>query len=238
MSTPVIILVRPQMGENIGAVARAMANFGLSELRLVAPRDGWPNERARDMATHGLGIVDAASVYSDVASALADLHWVAASSARGRDMAKPVLVPDAMAKEFASQEGASHKVGLMFGPERSGLENEDLALADALVTIPTAAENSSLNIAQAMVVLGYSCFLQQKSAGNVQNDAHTPAQKEEMHQFFRVLEEKLDATGHWRVLEKKERMWLNLRALFTRAQPSATELQSLLGMVRSLGKAK
>ena len=235
MTTPIVILVRPQMGENIGAAARAMANFGLLELRLVAPRDGWPNKKALDMATHGAHLIKGAKLFDDLPSALADLSWVAASSARPRDMPKPMLNPESMAEHFQTKQAEGQKVGLMFGPEASGLTNEDLMLADVVVTIPTAPAASSLNIAQAVVVLAHACFaLAQKNQIWDAMPGHIPATKEALQLFFTHLEARLDEAEHWRTDEKKERMWLNMRNLFTRAAPDAQELQSLFGVIRSL----
>ncbi|MDE3016974.1 MAG: RNA methyltransferase [Pseudomonadota bacterium] len=173
-AVPAVILVRPQMGENIGAAARAMSNFGLSELRLVAPRDGWPNRRALEMAAGGGGIIEAAKSFPDFASATADIQRAYATTARPRDMNKRVLTPEAATGEivqyllphllpppnpFPQGEGEI-KIALVFGPERTGLENEEINWCDTLVTIPTAPENSSLNLAQSVVVMGYEWFRQ------------------------------------------------------------------------------
>ena len=159
-NSPAIILVNPQMGENIGAVARAMMNFGLRELRLVAPRDGWPNPAAEAMAAHGVEIVQNAKIYATTRDAIADLHYVYASTARDRRVRKPQLTPRESVADMAVRADEGQKIGLLFGPERTGLENEDLALAQALVTVPTDPDHASLNIAQCAVVMAYEWFCQ------------------------------------------------------------------------------
>ncbi len=236
---PAIILVRPQMGENIGATARAMANFGLTDLRIVAPRDGWPNQKAIDMASHAAHLVESAQLFADVPSALAGLHYVAACSARPRDMEKPSHTPAECARELRNRAGqgtGAQAVGLMFGSERTGLENEELILADAVVTIPTAAGAASLNLAQAVVVLGYAWFAEAALA-SVQPFKEV-AEKQEFDSFLNALEARLDEVNFWRVPEKKERMWLTLRQMFLRMAPDRQDLQTLHGVLRSLSGLK
>ena len=148
MRAPVIILVNPQMGENIGAVARAMGNFGLSELRLVAPRDGWPNPRANNVAAGAEHVLAAAKVYPDFASALEGVHLAYATTARPRDMEKKMVEPEMAAKEMATYAHADQLCAMVFGPERTGMENEDICLCDVIVSIPTSPDYRSLNIAQ------------------------------------------------------------------------------------------
>jgi tRNA/rRNA methyltransferase len=239
MGAPVIILVNPQLGENIGAVARAMANFGFSELRLVVPRDGWPNEKARNMASGAEAIIDTAKVFPDFNAAMADIHIAYATTARPRDMEKRTLTPESAMKEI----GKNKKTAFVFGPERTGLENEHIALCDALITIPTAPEKSSLNLAQSMVVLGYEWW---KSSSRAQprdlKDPSTPlrstqddiATKEHWNGLFDQLDQYLGETDYYRVDHKKEIMWQNMRSMFLRGQWSEQEIRTFRGMLRIL----
>ncbi len=160
-----IILVRPQMGENIGAAARAMANFGLSQMGIVAPRDGWPNPRAADMAGKALPILDDATIHEATRDAVADCQFVLATTSRERAMNLPVLDPRAAMAEAHARIARGEKVGILFGPERTGLENEDVTLADAVVTVPVSPVHPSLNLGQAVVILGYEWFVQGGATG-------------------------------------------------------------------------
>ncbi len=244
-AAPAIILVRPQMGENIGAAARAMWNFGLSDLRLVSPRDGWPNQKANDMAAHAEPIIEHARIFPDVASAMADLHFVAACTARPRDLTFPVLTPAESAREMRAQAPAGG-VGLLFGSERTGLENEELVLANAIVTIPTApapvapaihrptTANASLNLAQAVVVLAYAWSAEAETPAAA--PARELAPKSEIENLLAQLEKRLNAVNFWRVPEKKERMWLNLRRMILRMEPTSQEVLTLHGVMRALGE--
>jgi tRNA/rRNA methyltransferase len=228
MANPTIILVNPQMGENIGAVARAMMNFGLRELRIVNPRDGWPNAAAEAMAAHGVDIIHAARIYDTTRDAVADLHYVYASTARDRRLNKPLLNPREAMGEAAERSAAEQKIGVLFGPERSGLENEDIALAHAIVTVPTDPDHASLNLAQCAVLLGYEWWM-------AQGKAHAP---QNIEKWRGVLEEALDSSYFFKLDEKKPRMWRNLRATFQKAGLSAQEVHSLRGMVSALQKSK
>jgi len=234
------------MPENIGAAARAMANFGLKELRLVVPRDGWPNPRAYTLAGHASSILDAAKVFMSTREASADCTTLYATTARGREMVKPTLTPlEAMQTIAHATKGKS---GFLFGPERTGLTNDDVTLCDALVTIPTASGQASLNVAQSVVVLCYQWFTHHtadvtplvqttgKQASPIAGKS-PPASKEELSQFFDQLESALDAADFWNVAEKKPRMWLNLRNIFTRAALTEQEVRSLHGVIGVLGKS-
>lgn len=242
-SAPAIILVRPQMGENIGAVARAMMNFGLRELRIVAPRDGWPNPAAEAMAAHGLEIIQNATLYETTRDALHDLHYVYASTARDRRLRKPQLTPRESVADMHIRAGEGQKVGLLFGPERSGLENEDIALSHAIVTVPTDPNHWSLNLAQCAVVMAYEWF-SQSAESNVQraeseregDRATLPASQKELNAFFDHLEASLDKTYFFKLDAKKPRMWRNLRATLQRAELSEQEVHTLYGMVVALEK--
>ncbi len=250
MKAPVIVLIRPQMGENIGAVARAMANFGLTELRLVAPRDGWPNARAWEVSSGAGHILDAAQLYADIPSALADIHTAYATTARGRDIAKRVVTPEEAVKEIigeASRPNSSTlKNALLFGPERTGLENDDIALCDAFITIPTTPDYFSLNLAQAVVILGYEWFTTtvDSPAANItkitpqNNEQSPPATKEEWAGLFAQLEAYLDEAKYFRVAEKREVMWNNARNMLLRGRFSSQEISTLRGMLRVIWEGR
>ncbi len=244
-TTPVIVLVRPQMGENIGAVARAMANFGLTELRLVAPRDGWPNARAWEVSSGAGHILDAAKLYQDIPAALADIHTAYATTARGRDIAKRAIYPEEALKEIT--QAGDQKTALLFGPERTGLENDDIALCDAFVTIPTTPDYFSLNLAQAVVILGYEWFKNSaeyrvQSAENENTKLSTQhsalATKSEWTDLFNQLESYLDEAKYFRVAEKKEVMWNNARNMLLRGRFSSQEISTLRGMLRVMWEGR
>ena len=234
MKQPSILLIRPQMGENIGAAARAMANFGLSELRLVAPRDGWPNPKASDTAGKALNIIDDTVVHETVGAALADCQFVLATTARERAMNLPVMqVREAMA-ELRRRAALGQTCALMFGPERTGLENEDIALADAVVTIPVSPEYTSLNIGQAVVVCAYEWFMSGAGAAMVAGEGVPVATRAQLEGLLGQLEVALDAKSFWRVPEKKEVMWRNIRATLVRAGLTEQEIATWRGMVKAL----
>lgn len=226
-TTPAIILVRPQMGENIGAAARVMSNFGLSDLRLVSPRDGWPNEKAIAMAAHGEAVVQQARLFASVAEAVADCRYVFATTATRRDMPKPTLRP----REAVAQCHAN--TAILFGPERAGLENEDLVLADAIIEIPTDAANSSLNLAQAVCVICYEWY-NQKDSVQPHGGSQDLCTREELQGFFDHLEGALEMRGYFRVAHKKPLMWQHLRSLFVKARLSEQEVRTLRGVVKAL----
>ena len=229
MTDFVIVLVAPQMGENIGAVARAMGNFGLSELRIVNPRDGWPNAAAEAMAAHALPIIQQAQIFDSLEAAIADCHHIAAATARQRDMNKPHLTP----KEWvaAPRQG---KTALLLGRENNGLHNEEIALAQQIVTVPVHEDCPSINLAQSAAILSYEWFqANQTIQDTVQN---SPAPQGELQSFFKQLEAKLDSANFWKLEEKKPKMWRNLRTIFMRAEPTSQEVQSLHGMVKALNQ--
>ncbi|MBM3617607.1 MAG: RNA methyltransferase [Alphaproteobacteria bacterium] len=245
MTHPAIILVNPQMGENIGAVARAMMNFGLRDLRIVAPRDGWPNPAADAMAAHGLPIIESAKLYATTREAVADLHYVYASTARDRRIHKPQLSPREASQDGVSRARAGQNIGILYGPERSGLENEDIALAHAILTIPTDEKYSSLNIAQSAVVIAYEWWVagltgdgssdSQEANHGAKKDS-LPATGEQVDLFFGHLEAALDRTNFFKLDEKKPHMWRNLRSTFLRAELSEQEVHTLRGMLSALEK--
>jgi len=235
MTAPTIILVRPQMGENIGAAARAMANFGLVDLRIVAPRDGWPNPAAEAMAAGGRSIVDNARLYDTATEAVADLRHVWATTARSRYMLKPVVTPE---KAVADLRGAAagEGCGVLFGPERTGLDNDEVALADAILQVPTAPENPSINLAQAVLLLGYEWFKASadRPAETVPEGKTWPASKEDLEGFFGHLIGELDACGFLRNKEQRPTMVRNIRAMFLRAGLFEQEVRTLRGIVSCL----
>jgi tRNA/rRNA methyltransferase len=221
------------MGENIGAVARAMSNFGLTELRLVAPRDGWPNRKAAEMAAGAVHIIEAVKVFDTFAEAVSDVQHVFATTARPRDMEKLVLEPaEAMAQLTEQQLGGWH-TALVFGPERTGLENEEVAACNTLITIPTAPENSSLNLAQASVVIGYEWWRRQGTQSPARELPEVAA-REDWNGLFSQLEGYLDAVNYYRVADKKTIMWHNVQTMFLRAAWSGQEVRSMRGMLRSI----
>lgn len=234
--------MRPQMGENIGAAARAMANFGLRKLRLVAPRDGWPNPKASDTAGKALDILDEAQLFTEAAAAVADCQFVLATTARERAVNMPVLpVREAMV-EMRRRMALGERCAVLFGAERTGLENEEVALANAVVTIPVSAEYPSLNLAQAVVVVAYEWLCAGGDAKPfVRNEAMAPASpaaatREELHGLFGQLEDALDGVNFWRVAEKKDGMWRNIRASLMRADLSAQEVATWRGMIRAMSQ--
>lgn len=227
MATPTIILVRPQMGENIGAAARVMANFSLNDLHIVNPRDGWPNDAGRAMAAHATHIIDNATIYDSVEKAVADCHLLYATSARPRDMQKRVADVKQAAKEV---NASGQKAGILFGPERSGLTNEELILADALLQIPVDSQYPSLNLAQAVGVVCYELFKGELS----KNTYDELASKEEIQHLFNHLEESLEENSFFRTEAIKPKMIQNIRAMFTKAQLTSQEVQTLRGIIRAL----
>ncbi len=234
---PAIILVEPQLGENIGMVARAMANFGLVELRLVNPRDGWPSEKARAAASRADHVIDNAVVFDDLRAALADLNFVLATTARERDSFKPVLSPVEAGRGLRERSRACQKTGILFGRERFGLFNEEVALADEIVTFPVNTEFASLNIAQAALLMSYEWM---KSGLEAETDTAfsgptiVPAEKEHLHGLLAHLEQALDARGYFRPAPKKPKMVDNLRAVLTRPGFTEAEIKVLRGVVASL----
>jgi tRNA/rRNA methyltransferase len=227
-----IILVRPQMGENIGMAIRAMVNCGLTYLRLVAPRDGWPSEAAQSASAGGIDHV-VVSVFPKLEDALADLSYVIATTARPRTLAKPSLSQQE-ACEILTAKAQNHPVGLMFGPEKAGLTNDDVALADATVTLDLNPAFASLNLAQAVFVFAYALWGLRDIHPAPLEDPHTPAPKKDWVYFFETWEAVLTQTGFLHVPEKRGIMIRNLRTMLMRGQFSYQELQTLHGVFRSL----
>ena len=239
LTGPVVVLVEPQLGENIGMVARAMANFGLSELRLVNPRDGWPSEKARAAASRADHVIDATVVFDDLVSAVADRNFVFATTARERDGFKPVRGPVEAGRALRARVEAGQRTGILFGRERFGLYNDEVGLADEIVTFPVDPGFSSLNIAQAVLLMSYEWMksgLAEETTTNFSGPELVPATKEQLHSLFAYLEGALEARGYFRPEEKKPKMVDNLRAVLTRAGFAEQELKVLRGIVSSLDR--
>lgn len=231
---PVVILVEPQMGENIGMAARAMANFALAELRLVAPRDGWPNPAATATAAGATHLLENAAVYPDARAAIADLTLVYATTARERGQMKRVAGPKDAVAEARPAIAAGGRVGILFGREREGLWNEEIALADAILTYPVNPAFPSLNLAQAVLILGYEWFSQEAAGALPFSEAERVAAPREMVvSFFDFLEAELDARGFYPP-EKKVTMTRNMRDMFLRRGLSEQEVRSFRGMAATL----
>jgi tRNA/rRNA methyltransferase len=236
MSQPAIILVRPQLSENIGTTARAMLNCGLTGLRLVAPRDGWLSDKAIAAASGAEALLQAAQVYASTEAAILDLERVYATTGRNRFMVKPVMTPRQAAATLRAEITAGLASGVLFGPERTGLENDDVALADTVITVPLNPDYCSLNLAQSVLLIGYEWFQAGTPAAPaaMTKGALAPASKSELLGFFRHLESELDACGFFRVAEKRPGMVRNLRNLFERADLTPQEVRTLHGVVHEL----
>ena len=232
---PIVVLVEPQLGENIGTAARAMANFGLTRLRLVRPRDAWPNVHARRAASGADAVLDGATLYDTLAAALADCNFVLATTARAHDQAKPVIGPAEAALEMAPRLAAGETVAVVFGRERWGLMNDEVGLADLIVTFPVNPAFASLNLAQAVLIVAYEWF---KAAGGAlpfrMALRSPPAGKEQLFAFFATLERELERVEFFRPAEKRDTMTINLRNIFTRMAPSQQDIQTLHGVVTAM----
>ena len=232
---PAFLLVAPQMGENIGASARAMWNFGLDRMRIVAPRDGWPNPRAEAMASGAGRVLDRAAVTATLAEACADLSFVFATTARDRAMTKRVLSPEEAMAEARALIAAGEQVGFLFGPERAGLENADIARANAIVSVPVNPGYGSLNLAQCVLLLAYEW---QRVGGVPPGEYRTGearlATGIELDRFLAHLVERLDGAGFFFPPEKRPSMTESLGNLFRRAPLTDADIRILHGVVRAL----
>lgn len=235
-ATPVIILVDPQMGENIGASARAMMNCGLTDLRLVRPRDGWPSEPARAMSAGALDKMPPVPVYNSVAEAVADCHYVYATTARPREIVKPSLGARDAAADMIKRSG--QKIGILFGAERAGLTNEDVAMAHCIITIPLNPEFSSLNLGQAVLLTAYEWRQAQEVSAPPMGD-HVLAPHEKLNELFLRLESELEAHDFFKAPELRAPMMRNLRAMLSRGEMSEQEVRTFHGIISALtGKKK
>ena len=234
---PAIILVGAQLGENIGTVARAMLNFGLSDLRLVSPRPGWQMERAIKASAGAEALIENHRLYDTVGAATTDLGYVVATTARQRDMVKPVVTPAAMATTMrARQSDSDLQSGILFGCERTGLDNDDISMADAICSVPLNPDFSSLNLAQAVLLMGYEWFQSGDTTPDETLDLHDarPATRGEINAMFDHLESALDAAGFLAPPEKKPAMARNIRNIFNRSALTEQDVQTLRGIVNAL----
>ncbi len=234
-SGPAIVLVAPQLAENIGTSARAMANFGLADLRLVTPRDGWPSDKARAAASRADHVIDRARVFASPEAAVADLNLVIATTARGRDIGKRVVGPREAATMIRAAEEGGQRAGILFGREKSGLTNDEVALADIILTFPVDPAFSSLNIAQAVLLVAYEyrrAAFDNERAGLAFDDPVGPqASKHDLVGLFGHLEGALDRTGFFRPAERRPSMVLSLRAMLQRGRFTEQEVRTLRGVI-------
>lgn len=233
---PAVILVRPQLGVNIGTAARAMLNCGLDDLRLVAPREGWPNAHAWPAASGAVRVLEEARVFATLDEATADLSRLYATTWRERGLVKWIFTPAEAAKDIRQHAGEGGKSGLLFGPERTGLENEDLARVDAIVSVPLNPEFPSLNLAQAVLLIGYEWWMaaQQTPAKRLEHGMSPLAGRAKLDNFIARLVQHLDETGFFHPPEKRDHMLRNIEACFGRLQPTEQELRTLFGAIKSL----
>jgi tRNA/rRNA methyltransferase len=240
LAGPIVVLVEPQLGENIGTTARAMANFGLTRLRLVKPRDQWPNPRARAAASGADEILDAAQLCDTLEAAIGDCALVLATTARAHDQAKPVVDAAEAARLMQPILSSGGNVAVVFGRERNGLENDEVGLADRIVTLPVNPAFASLNLAQAVVIVAYEWF---KLAGGgalpfTMPQKSAPAPREQLLAFFTDLERELERVEFFRPAEKRETMQINLRNIFLRMAPTQQDIQTLHGVVRAIADGR
>jgi tRNA/rRNA methyltransferase len=233
---PAIILIRPQLSENIGTTTRAMLNCGLTELRLVAPRENWLSDKAIAASSGAEALLHNAQVFESTEAAIADLQRVYATTGRNRFMVKPVVTPRRAAAEMRTHLSLGMATGVLFGPERTGLENDDVALAETVITVPLNPDYCSLNLAQSVLIIGYEWYQAGDPAAPVAmtKGATPPASKKELIFFFEHLERELDECGFFRVDAKRPGMVRNIRNMFERADLTAQELQTLHGIVHEL----
>jgi tRNA/rRNA methyltransferase len=228
---PIIILVRPQLGQNIGKAARAMLNFGLTEMRLVAPRDGWPNPEAGPAASGADQLLANARVFDTTAEAIADCSLVFASTVRRRDLVVPVVGPEEMAREIHSTAGRS---AILFGPERSGLATEDVAVASRIVTVPINPEFGSLNLAQAVILLAYEWSRGADLAQPTAKEMEPPAPMSELEGLVGQLQVALDDAGYFFPPDRVQATKTTLRTILTKPHWSSREISALRGVIRAL----
>lgn len=236
MLEPYIILVNPQLAENIGMTARAMMNCGLYNLRLVNPREDHTSDKAISAASGAEEILYNAKVFESLANAIADLNQVFASTARRRDMIKFVYTADAAAEKIKQNIDKNMKCGILFGPERTGLENDDVAIADAIIEIPLNPKHCSLNLSQAVLLVGYEWYKLNINSAKVKlvTNKTKVANKEMLHNMFIFLEKELDECGNFHNEEKRPRMVRNLRNIFLRSQLTEQEINTLYGVFNHL----
>jgi tRNA/rRNA methyltransferase len=228
---PIIVLVRPQLGQNIGKTARAMLNFGLAEMRLVAPRDGWPNPDAGPAASGADSVLERAGLFDTVADATADCSAIFASTVRRRDLVMPVLAPEEMADRIA---GSPERSAILFGPERSGLETEEVALANAIVTVPINPEFGSLNLAQAVILLAYEWSRRAELAVPPAKEVEAPAPHGELEGLILQLDDALVEKGYFHPPSRTRATRNTIRTIFTKTGWSSREIKAVRGIIRAL----
>ena len=232
MNKPVILLHQVQLAENLGAVARAMGNFGLEQLRLIQPKCDPDDAKAVAMAVGNEKVLQSACIHQSLEHAVGDLELVFATTAVERELIKNYCTP-----KTAMPLIHDRKVGFLFGPERTGLTNEDLSVANCIITVPVNPDFSSLNIGQAVVIVLYEWYqLQVHQESWLHLGDTKPVQQKELQQFFKLLETELDLVNFWRVPHKKEKMWQNIRAAFLRMQPTEQEIRTLYGAIQAIKK--
>lgn len=237
---PAIVLVRPQMGQNIGAAARAMLNFGLERMRVVDPRDGWPNPDAVAMASGAGGVLDAATVHANVTDAVGDCDFVFATTARSRELTKPIFSPEAAMEYTRQMQRDGRKVAILFGPERTGLENDDVAVANAIITVPVNPKFASLNLAQCVLLTAYE--FRRQSADVLHEVLSMPttdtASVIEVDKLADHYEQRLDESGFFFPETKAEGMKTHLRNMWSRMPLTRQDVQMLHGVLRQLLRKK
>jgi len=237
---PAVILVNPQLGQNIGAACRAMLNFGLTELRLVKPRDGWPNPDANAMAAGAVALIENAKVFETTAAAVADLKYVLAASARRRELEVPVIGTGEVGAQLHAFARDGVATGILFGPEKAGLTNEDVVLADAILTYPINPAFQSLNLAQAVNIFAYIW----KSAEGTEPPQHfqkkisDAASRDDLIRMFEHLETELDVAGYFYPEAKTDLMKQNIRAPFVRAKMTEQEVRTMRGIIKALAQGR
>jgi tRNA/rRNA methyltransferase len=240
LAGPVVVLVEPQLGENIGMAARAMGNFGLTRLRIVNPRDGWPNTHARRAASGADHILDRVELFDTLVQAVADCTLLFATTARAHDQAKPVVAPEAAAREISGEIATGGTVAILFGRERYGLQNEEVALADRIITFPVNPGFASLNLAQAVLLIGYEWFklATQGALPFAMPERSERASQHQMQAFFDNLVRELDRVEFLRPAEKRETMLVNLRNIFSRMEPTKQDMHTLHGVVMAIAEGR
>lgn len=238
-SQPSFVLIRPQMGENIGAAARGMWNFGLDRMRITSPRDGWPNQRAVAMASGAGRLLDEAQLFDSTADAVADCAFVYATTARPRGLTKPVMSPEAAMADAARRIAAGQKVSVMFGPERAGMENEDIALANAIISVPVNPEFASLNLAQCVLLCAYEWRRASSEIDHERMDAAGEAATQlEVQKLSEHYEDALTKAGFFYPEDKAPHMKTNLRNLWSRMPFTRQDIQILHGVMRQMVRWK
>jgi len=237
---PAVILVNPQLGENIGAAARAMLNFGLTDLRLVAPRDGWPNPASEATAAGATSVLENARVFATTAEAVADLSFLLAATARRRELEIPVIGTGDVGAVLHAHENSGTKTGILFGPEKAGLKNEDVVFCNHILTYPINPAFHSLNLAQAVGVFGYIWKSAEGTAPPPAFDTNPSeaASRDDLVRMFEHLEDELDKAGFFFPSAKKELMSRNIRAPFTRANMTEQEVRTFRGIIKALAKGR